>query len=181
HSVNDFSNLIDALASSTTALSTLPLSSDQTQGASVSLQSLLGFYHLGEGSGTVATDSSPKSNNATIGPGNTRVPGPETQVLMFNGNTSYVDIPNNTVDFNGLSKFSFTAWFSPTSAAAQYLVYKANQFYVQLQSNGSIVFGLYIGGSWVTLTAPAGSALLNGRLFGAFIYDGVNMYIYLNG
>ena len=70
---------------------------------------------------------------------------------------------------------------SATIAASQYLVYKANQFYVQLLANGSIVFGLYIGGAWVTLTAPAGSAPLNGRLFIACIYDGTNMYIYLNG
>ena len=181
HSVNDFSNLVDAMATSTAALSTLPVSSDQMQGASVSLQSLLGFYHLGEGQGTVATDQSPNANNGTIGSGCTWIPGPETEVLMFNGNGSYVDVPANVIDFGGLSKFSCTCWFSPTSAAAQYLVYKANQFYVELLANGSIVFGLYIGGAWVTLTAPAGSAPLNGRLFGAFIYDGTNMYVYLNG
>jgi hypothetical protein len=181
HSVSDFSNLVDAMASSTTALSTLPVSSDQTQGASVSMQSLLGFYHLGEGSGTVAIDQSPNANNGAIGSGNTWIPGPETEVLMFNGNGSYVDISNNIIDFSGLSKFSFTCWFSPTSAAAQYLVYKANQFYVEVLANGSIVFGLYIGGAWVTLTASAGSAPLNGRLFVACIYDGTNMYMYLNG
>ena len=33
HSSYDFSNLVDSMASSTTALSTLPVSSDQTQGA----------------------------------------------------------------------------------------------------------------------------------------------------
>ena len=129
----------------------------------------------------MATDQSPNANNGTIGSGSTWIPGPETEVLMFNGNGSYVDVPANIIDFGGLSKFSFTCWFSPTSAAAQYLVYKANQFYVELLANGSIVFGLYIGGAWVTLTAPAGSAPLNGRLFGAFIYDGTNMYVYLNG
>jgi hypothetical protein len=177
-------NLLNGIASSTTALNTMPVSSDQVQGASVSLQSLIGFYHLGEGSGTVATDNSPNTNNGTIGSGNTWIPGPETEVLTFNGNGSYVDIsntPNNILDFSGLSKFSFTAWFSPTVAASQYLVYKANQFYVQLLANGSIVFGLHIGGAWVTLTAPAGSAPLIGRLFVACIYDGTNMYMYLNG
>ena len=181
HSVNDFSTLVDAIASATTALNTLPVSSDQVQGSSVSLQSLLAFYHLGEGSGAVATDSSPAANNGTIGSGCTWVKGPETKVLMFNGNGSYVDLPGNDVNFGGLSAMSFTAWFSPTSAAQGYLVYKPNQFYVQVNTNGSIVFALYIGGSWVTLTAPAGSAALNGRLFGAFVYDGTNMYIYLNG
>ena len=60
-------------------------------------------------------------------------------------------------------------------------MYKANQFYARVNGNGSIVFALYIGGAWVTLTAPAGSAAINGRLFGAFVYDGANMYIYLNG
>ena len=86
---------------------------------------------------------------------------------MFNGNGSYVDMPGSDVNFGGLSAMSFTAWFSPTSAAQGYLVYKPNQFYVQVNANGSIVFALYIGGAWVTLTAPAGSATLNGRLFGA--------------
>ena len=181
HSVNDFSNLVDALASATTALNTLPISSDQVQGGSVSLQSLQAFYHLGEGSGTVATDSSPVANNGTIGAGGTWVPGPETKVLMFYGNGSYVDLPGNDVNFGGLSAMAFTAWFSPTSAGSQYLVYKANQFYARVNGDGSIVFALYIGGAWVTLTAPAGSAAINGRLFGAFVYDGANMYIYLNG
>ena len=181
HSVNDFSNLVDTMASATTALNTLPISSDQIQGSSVSLQSLQDFYHLDEGSGSVATDSGPAGNNGTIGSGCTWVKGPETKVLMFNGNGSYVDLPGSDVNFGGLSAMSFTAWFSPTSAAQGYLVYKPNQFYVQVNANGSIVFALYIGGSWVTLTAPAGSAALNGRLFGAFVYDGTNMYIYLNG
>ena len=181
HSVNDFSNLVNAMASATTALNTLPVSSDQVQGGSVSLQSLQAFYHLGEGSGTVATDSSPAANNGTISSGCTWVPGPETKVLMFNGNGSCVDLPGNDVNFGGLSAIAFTAWFSPTSATQGYLAYKPNQFYVQINANGSIVFALYIGGVWVTLTAPAGSATLNGRLFGAFIYDGANMYIYLNG
>ena len=93
HSVNDFSNLVDALASATTALNTLPISCDQVQGSSVSLQSLQAFYHLGEGSGSVANDSSPAGNNGSIGSGCTWVPGPETKVLMFNGNGSYVDLP----------------------------------------------------------------------------------------
>ena len=181
HSVNDFSNLVDAMASATTALNTLPISSDQLQGSSVSLQSLAAFYHLDEGSGTVATDSSPAGNNGAIGSGCTWVQGPETKVLMFNGNGSYVDLPGSDVNFGGLSAMSFTAWFSPTSVGQGYLVYKPNQFYVQVNANGSIVFALYIGGSWVTLTAPAGSATLDGRLFGAFVYDGTNMYIYLNG
>ncbi len=181
HSVNDFSTLVDAMASATNALNTLPISSDQVQGSSVSLQSLQTFYHLGEGSGTVATDSSPAGNNGTIGSGCTWVKGPETKVLMFNGNGSYVDLPGSDVNFGGLSAMAFAVWFSPTSAAQGYLVYKPNQFYVQVNANGSIVFALYIGGAWITLTAPAGSAVLNGRLFGAFVYDGTNMYIYLNG
>jgi hypothetical protein len=181
HSVSDFSNLVDAMASATSALNTLPMSSDQIQGSSVSLQGLQAFYHLDEGSGTVATDSSPAGNNGTIGSGCSWVQGPETKVLMFNGNGSYVDLPGSDVNFGGLSAMSFTVWFSPTSAAQSYLVYKPNQFYVQVNANGSIVFGLYIGGSWVTVTAPAGSSPLNGRLFAAFIYDGTNMYIYLNG
>jgi hypothetical protein len=169
------------MASATTALNTLPVASDQVQGGSVSLQSLQAFFHLGEGSGTVATDSSPAGNNGTIGSGCTWVQGPETKVLMFNNNGSYVDLPGNDVNFGGLYAMAFTAWFSPTSATQGYLVYKQNQFYVQVNADGSIVFALYIGGAWVTLTAPAGSAALNGRLFGAFIYDGANMYIYFNG
>ena len=43
HSVNDFSTLVDAMASATTALNTLPISSDQVQGSSVSFQSLQDF------------------------------------------------------------------------------------------------------------------------------------------
>jgi concanavalin A-like lectin/glucanase superfamily protein len=181
HSSGDFANLVDAIASSTTALNTLPVSSDQVQGSSVSLQNLLGLYHLDEGNGTVAIDNSTNNNNGAIGSGNTWFEGPYTKALKFNGAGSYVDIPANIVDFSGLSKFSVTGWFSPTAAAFQYIVYKANQFFVQLQADGTIVFGLYIAGSWITLASPAASAALNGRLFITCIYDGAKMYLYLNG
>ena len=103
---------------------------------------------------------------------------------MFNGNGSYVDIsntPNNIIDFSGLSKFSFTAGFHQLQQPHNISCIKLTNFTFKLLANGSIVFGLYIGGAWVTLTAPAGSAPLNGRLFVACIYDGTNMYIYLNG
>ena len=56
-------DILNTVAGTTTALNTMPISSDQAQGASVSLQSLIGFYHLGEGTGTVATDQSPNLNN----------------------------------------------------------------------------------------------------------------------
>ena len=119
HSVNDFSNLVDVMASATTALNTLPISSDQIQGSSISLQSLQDFYHLDEGSGTVATDSGPAGNNGSIGSGCTWVQGPETKVLMFNGNGSYVNLPGSDVNFGGLSAMSFAVWFSPTSDSSR--------------------------------------------------------------
>ncbi len=143
HSVNDFGDLVDTMASPTTALNTLPIRATNGRSSEI-LQSLQDFYHLDEGSGSVATDSGPAGNNGTIGSGCTWVKGPETKVLMFNGNGSYVDLPGSDVNFGGLSAMSFTAWFSPTSAAQGYLVYKPNQFYVQVNANGSIVFALYM-------------------------------------
>jgi hypothetical protein len=174
-------SVLGSMADSTTALATLPVGSDQIQGGSISVQQLIGLFHVDEGQGTTAEDSSSLENNGLIGAGCTWIQGPVTKVLMFNGNGSYIDIPNNSIDFSGLSAMAFTAWFSPTVAAAQYLAYKANQFYVLLNVDGSLTFGLYIGSAWVTLNAPAGSASVSGRNFGAFVYDGTNMYIYVDG
>ena len=157
------------------------MGSDQIQGGSISIQKLIGLFHLDEGQGIIAQDSSSLANDGTIGAGCTWIQGPVTKILMFNGNGSYVDIPNNSIDFSGLSAMAFAAWFSPTVAASQYLAYKANQFYVLVNADGSLTFGLYIGGAWVSLNAPAGSAPVSGRNFVACVYDGANMYIYVDG
>jgi len=60
------------------------------------------------------------------------------------------------------------------------MIGKANNFLLEISgTSGAIRFGVHIGGSWVYLTAPAGTIKANGRGFAIGVYDGTNMYLYV--
>jgi hypothetical protein len=180
--VNIFDSLISAMADSTSALNTLPMSSDQVQTpTALVLQGLLDLYHLTEGQGTLANDSAPNStpNNGTIS-GGTWVQGPLSLVLQFAG-SGYVDCTAN-VSLAGTNKLAIGGWFSPYAYGSDqnYVIAKDGQFLLQqVGTSGAVQFGVHIGGGWVYLTSPAGIAPLNGRCFAMGVYDGSNMYLYV--
>jgi hypothetical protein len=152
--------------------------------ATIVLQGLIGLYHLWEGQGTFAQDSSPNAdqNNGTITNG-TWVQGPVTTVLQFSG-TGSVDCGNGAdVTAGGMnSKFAVGCWFSPSALVDQApLISKANQFILELSGTaGAIRFGVYIGGAWVYITSPAGVVTVNGRCFAMGVYDGANLCLYVS-
>ena len=137
------------------------------------------LYHLIEGTGTTATDSTPNAPavNGTITNG-TWIDGviPGTKLLGFSG-TGNVDCPvTNTIT----DKFAIGCCFSPSALVANSAPVKHDTNYsIDILETGEVRFGLYIGGSWVYLSSAAGVIVANGRGFAMGVYDGINMYLYV--
>jgi parallel beta-helix repeat protein len=76
------------------------------------------YYRLNEASGTTVTDSAGGNRNGTIvGPVNISrpgaLPGSADTAFTFDGNGSYVQLPNDFDDLSG--GFTFEAWVNPTA------------------------------------------------------------------
>ena len=146
--------------------------------SALTLQGLLHLYHLTEGSGTVANDSTPNAPAVngviTNGSWNTHQ---GVKFLTFVG-TGDVDCPVTDTFTN---KLAVGCWFSPSALVDQAeMIGLGNCYLLELSgTSGAIRFGLHIGGSWVYLTAPAGTIPVNGRCFALAVYDGANMYLYV--
>ncbi|MGD6806531.1 MAG: LamG-like jellyroll fold domain-containing protein [Candidatus Bathyarchaeia archaeon] len=154
----------------------------------LSLQGLVGLYHLNEGEGTVATDSSPQDDpvDGTIVNG-AWVDGPVTKVLQFNG-AGYVDL-TNAISFAIVGpmvtdRFSIGGWLDVAEAKSEgnYLIVKPDQFYLRHTNNNALQFIIELAdGSQVSLETDAGTAPINSRLFVMAVYDNQTMKVYLNG
>jgi len=84
---------------------------------------LVGWWRFDEGTGTIASDSSGNANTGTIN-GATWVDGEYEKALSFDGETSYVIIPDNSnLDF-GTDDFTISFWFNPTSLTWSNILYK---------------------------------------------------------
>jgi hypothetical protein len=70
---------------------------------------LVGQWHMDEGSGTVVADSSGNGNNGTILGGATWVPGPFGSALSFNGGMAVVHVGNNPT-LEPTSAITVSAW-----------------------------------------------------------------------
>jgi hypothetical protein len=150
----------------------------------LNLQGLFGLYHLNEGVGEVAKDSSPTdpANDGVIETGywvDGVIPG--TKVLNFDAD-GRVDV-GDAFDLAGTDTFAVGCWFSPEAnyADGNYLVFKEDQVYIQhYGTDNKVRFGVKIGGVWRTATSAAGVVSLYGRHFLMGVYDGVNLTLYLN-
>ena len=148
----------------------------------ISLQGLVGLYHLDEGTGTVARDSSPSDtpNNGVIGNGSWQ-DGPVCRLLTFAGDGS-IDI-GNTLTFSLTNKISVGGWFSPINldGTVRYLAHKDGQFALGYV-NDVLRFTFTDNSSNVhTYDSDAGKVKAGGRLFVMVTYDGSVLRMYING
>ena len=147
----------------------------------INLQDLVGFYHLNEGSGVVARDSSPR-----VDPQDGNIVNCAWQqnqylkFLTFNGGSSYVDI-GDSITFQSSGKFSVGGWISPSvqDGTSRNVIHKDGQFTLKVV-NGAIVLIVYdSGGSPHTFTT-APIVTVGGRNFIMATYDGTTIRIYRN-
>ena len=121
----------------------------------LTLQYLLDLYHLTDGTGTVAADSTPNGSpiNGTITNGtwiNSPIAG--VKVLQLSG-SGYVDCPGAGNSIGGKAALAIGGWFSPSALIDRAeMIGKANSFILELSGTaGAIRFGVHIGGSWIYL------------------------------
>jgi len=151
------------------------------QSWSINLQDLVGFYHLNEGSGVVARDSSPR-----VDPQDGNIVNCAWQqnqylkFLTFNGGSSYVDI-GDTITFSSTNKFSIGGWISPSTqdGTSRYIVHKDGQFSLKVV-NGAIVLTVYDSGGTPHTFTTAPIVTVGGRNFILATYDGATIRIYRN-
>lgn len=119
----------------------------------------VGYWQLGESSGTTAADSSTGGNNGTYTPnalglwtggtlGQTGIPG-GGMAATFDGISGYVNF-GNVLQFDGNIAFSIEAWLKYTAAAPGNILSKQNNvnfegFGFGLSGSGAYEFFIYNG------------------------------------
>ena len=147
----------------------------------INLQDLVGFYHLNEGAGVVARDSSPRVDPQD---GNiVNCAWQENQYLKFltfNGGSSYVDI-GDSITFQSTGEFSIGGWISPSveDGASRNIVHKDGQFTLKVV-NGAIVLVVYDSGGTPHTYTTNSIVAVGGRNFIMATYDGATIRIYRN-
>jgi hypothetical protein len=148
---------------------------------SISLQGLVGLYHVNEGSGTVAHDSSPRDSpqDGVIVNGSWEDYA-GMKILTFNGAT-YIDL-GNSISFSPTNAFSVGGWVSPSilDETERNFVYKQDQF--ALGYVNDILQFKFIDDTLTTYTyqSDAGKVKAYGRHFVMMTYDGSLLKMYLN-
>ena len=153
---------------------------------SINLQNLVGLYHLTEGTGTVAKDSSPVDTPAdgTIvnGHWDPSPIGGGAKVLALQGD-GYVDC-TDAIDLsvNG-SCFSVGGWFSPVNLdnTIRFLAHKDGQFALAYLNTVLRFTFTDTNNGIVTCDSDAGKIKAYGRLFAMVTYDGNILTMYING
>ncbi|NVO03392.1 MAG: T9SS type A sorting domain-containing protein [Bacteroidetes bacterium] len=113
----------------------------------------------------------------------------QDNALSFNSSTTYAQIANSAA--LNPSSITIEAWINATAWRANYwegsIINKEcdgcpDAGYMLRVGNGGILnFGLSVGAGWTELNSPA-SLLVTGTWYHvAGVYDGTNMYLYING
>ena len=108
------------------------------------------------------------------------------EAFRLNGINQYVDVPNYA-SLNPTNAVTLEAWINPAEfPPSAPIIKKAGQgpggpdgYTLELGGSSGVLFGAYINGGWVT-TAPA-PVSLNQWTHVAGVYDGTNLYTYVNG
>jgi len=156
-------------------------------GRAIAADNPVGWWRLGDASGTTAVDQE-GLNNGTYRGGYTLgqtslLPGDANPAVGFNGSSSYVTIPP-AVAFNFTNSFSVEAWIKPTSLPAsgsfRTVITKPESY--SLQFNGPrMEFTVIQNGTRRRLQAPSGAIVAGSTYHVVGTYDGTTQRLYVNG
>ncbi|HZV73099.1 MAG TPA: LamG-like jellyroll fold domain-containing protein, partial [Conexibacter sp.] len=156
-------------------------------GRTVAADNPVGWWRLGDTSGTTAADQE-GLNNGTYAGGVTLgqpslLPSDPDKAVAFDGATGNVRIPP-VVAFNFTSAISLEAWIKPTSLPAsgvfRSVLTKAESY--SLQFNGPrLEFTVIQSGIRHRLQTPAGVIVVGGTYHVVGTFDGTTQRLYVNG
>lgn len=139
-------------------------------------------FHLDEGSGTTAYDTSGNNNNGTLYNGPIWTNGKIKNALQFDGVDDYVDIPvssGSALDFANKSAISVVVWakaLSNITSNADTFIGQDNSFFMRWRQGGANNWGGGINtGAWNELAV---SGVLNTMTHLALTYDGATLNLY---
>jgi Concanavalin A-like lectin/glucanases superfamily len=156
-------------------------------GRAVAGDSPVGWWRLGDTSGTTAADQEGHNNGAYAGGATLNqtslVPTDPNKAVAFNGSSGYVRVPP-AVAFNFTNAVSLEAWIKPTSlpAAGVFRSVLTKPESYSLQFNGPrLEFTVIQSGTRRRLQTPSGAIVAGGTYHVVGTYDGTTQRLYVNG
>jgi hypothetical protein len=156
-------------------------------GQAVAADQPVGWWRLGEASGTTAIDQEGLNNGAYSGGVTLGQPSllaaDANKAVAFNGSNGYVRVPA-AVAFNFTNAFSLEAWIKPTSLPTtgvfRSVLTKPESY--SLQFNGPrLEFTVIQSGTRRRLQTPSGVIVAGGTYHVVGTYDGTTQRLYVNG
>lgn len=144
---------------------------------------LISYWQLNEIAGTSASDSK------GVNPG-THLTGayPGMFRLISTGYSAYYDgaggytAVSSSSALNPTNAISLEAWVRPdTLPSSSTIIRKDSQYLLRLQSNGAVVFRVWIGGVIREASTPAGTVAAKTIYHVVATYNGTSQIIYVNG
>ena len=148
----------------------------------------VGWWRLGETSGTTAANQAGGSagtyaGGVTLGQASLLSTDSANRAVAFNGSTGRVSVPSSTA-LGFTSAFTLEAWIKPTSLPAagvfRSVLTKAESY--SLQFNGPrLEFTIIQSGTRRRLQTPSGVIVAGGTYHVAGTFDGTTQRLYVNG
>lgn len=158
--------------------------------ARIDPESIVGLWLFDEGKGDTVKDSSGKENDGTLMNTPAWVKGKFGTALDFDGKDDSISIADTDELSGGVGKkLTVVAWFNPSDVAGTYkgIVSKyrdaSEKDWGLLVNGGRLEFGYETGANdWESSTPLRGGTLSAGTWYhGAFVLDGKNVKLYLDG
>jgi len=161
-----------------------------TDSAAYAATGPIGLWHLDEGTGTIASDSSGNGNDGTVFGGAQWVPGHFGSALSFNGNAAGVRVLNSPL-LEPSTAVSVSAWVMHAGSPGSYRYILAKgatgcisaSYALFTGANGGLAFYVSNGhGNTYVISPDAGTGVWDGNwhlIVGTF--DGSNVRLFVDG
>ncbi len=156
-------------------------------GRAIAADNPVGWWRLGDASGTTAVDQEGLNNGAYHGGATlaqpSLLPQDANKAAAFDGSSGYVQIPA-AVAFNFTNSFSLEAWIKPASlpASGSFRTILTKPESYSLQFNGPrLEFTVIQNGTRRRLQAPSGAIVAGSAYHVVGTYDGTTQRLYVNG
>ncbi len=144
---------------------------------------LVSFWRLNETSGTTANDASDLADGTYVNGPTLNVTGLQTSdndpAASFDGTNDHVSVtPISALNMTG--GVTLEAWIKPDALQGS-IVRRNNSYELRANSDGSVLFRVWISGNVQSLTSSASKVVTGEAQHVVGTYDGATMRSYVNG